>query len=142
MMSKTSLTKLAKFWIPPILWALIIFSFSSFTVGHATEIYWKDFVVKKTAHIFEYGIFATLLYRAIINSGVKSKKAMWYAVIFACLYGISDEFHQSFTPGREPTLRDVLIDTLGASIFTFGIIGNIKKMPKYLQSIYIKYQIK
>lgn len=141
MISKISLTKLTKFWIPPILWALIIFSFSSFTVGHATEIYWKDFIVKKTAHIFEYGIFATLLYRAMINSGIKNKKSMWLAVVIACLYGITDEFHQSFTPGREPTLRDVLIDTLGASIFIFAIIGNIKKLPKDLQNIYIKYQI-
>ncbi len=141
MMPKIVLTKLVKFWIPPILWALIIFSFSSFTVGYATEIYWKDFLVKKTAHIFEYGIFATLLYRAMINSGIKNKKAMWYAAIIAGLYGITDEFHQSFTPGREATLRDVLIDTLGASIFIFAIIGNIKKMPKILRNIYIKYQI-
>lgn len=141
MISKISLIKLTKFWIPPIFWALIIFSFSSFTVGHATEIYWKDFIVKKTAHIFEYGIFATLLYRSMINSGIKNKKAMWLAVVIACLYGISDEFHQSFTPGREPTLRDVLIDTLGASIFIFAIIGNIKKMPQTLQNLYIKYQI-
>jgi VanZ family protein len=30
------------------------------------------------------------------------------------IYAVSDEFHQSFTPGREPKLRDVLIDTAGS----------------------------
>jgi len=141
MISRIKLIKLVKFWLPPTLWALVIFSFSAFTVGHATEIYWKDFLVKKTAHIIEYGVLATLLYRAMINSGVNNKKAMWLAVFFSFLYGITDEFHQSFTPGREPTFRDIVIDTLGASIFIFGIIGNIKKMPKFLQNLYIKYQM-
>ena len=50
MMPKIVLTKLVKFWIPPILWALIIFSFSSFTVGYATEIYWKDFLLKNSSY--------------------------------------------------------------------------------------------
>lgn len=138
---KTVLKKVVNYWLPPILWAVVIFTFSSLQVGKSTEIYWKDFVVKKTAHIVEYGILATLLYRAMINSGTEKKKAMWYSVLLAFLYGVTDEFHQSFTPGREPRLRDVVIDTTGALLFVFGIVGNIKRMPQFLQNLYNKYQI-
>ena len=47
---------------------------------------------------------------------------MWIAVVTAVLYGITDEIHQSFTPGRGPAVRDVIIDTIRASIFIFGIL--------------------
>jgi len=80
-----------------------------------SEIYWQDFIVKKTAHIIEYAILATLLYRALINSNVPRKEAGIYAVILSATYGISDEFHQYFTPGREPRVRDVFFDLFGAS---------------------------
>jgi VanZ family protein len=38
------------------------------------------------------------------------------AVIFGTLYGISDEFHQSFVPGRDVSGFDVFIDFLGSAI--------------------------
>lgn len=134
--------KVLKFWLPPILWGLVIFSFSSYPVGVATEIYWKDFIIKKTAHVIEYGILATLLYRAMVNSDVEKRKAMWISILISFLYGITDEFHQSFTPGREPNTRDVFIDTIGASIFMYGIIGNINKMPEKIKLIAKKFDIK
>ncbi|MCR5825180.1 MAG: VanZ family protein [Oscillospiraceae bacterium] len=34
----------------------------------------------------------------------------------AALYAMSDEFHQSFVPGRGPQLSDVLLDTAGAAL--------------------------
>lgn len=135
------MVKVVKFWVPPFLWAVVIFTFSSMQVGSSSEFYWKDFLVKKTAHIIEYGIFATLIYRALVNSKVSKPKAMWYSVLVALFYGMTDEFHQSFTPGRGPAVRDVIIDTLGASLFIFGILNNIKKMPNFLQDLYSKYQI-
>ena len=108
--------RILKYWLPPILWGLIIFSFSSARVGSSNEIYWKDFVIKKTAHVVEYAILAVLLYRAMIGSDVEKKKAIILAILIASLYGFTDEFHQSFTPGREPRIRDVIIDTIGGTI--------------------------
>lgn len=110
------LQKLVNYWLPPILWALVIFSFSSMQVTGTVDVHWKDFIVKKTAHLVEYGILAVLLYRALINSNLSKQKALFFAILIAGLYGISDELHQSFTPGREPRVRDVLIDTVGATI--------------------------
>ncbi|WP_035246467.1 VanZ family protein [Desulfogranum mediterraneum] len=37
-------------------------------------------------------------------------------VLFCLCYGLSDEFHQSFIPGREPSVGDLLADTLGGCI--------------------------
>lgn len=108
--------KIYKYWSPPILWSLIIFSFSSLQVGSSSEIYWKDFLVKKMAHLIEYAILAVLLYRAMINSNINKNKSIIFSLILASIYGLTDEFHQSFTPGREPRIRDVIIDTIGAGI--------------------------
>jgi len=35
-------------------------------------------------------------------------------IILVAIYGVTDEFHQSFTPGRTPMATDVLYDTAGA----------------------------
>jgi VanZ family protein len=38
------------------------------------------------------------------------------------LYGISDEFHQSFVPGRTPDPVDWATDTAGAGVALAGIL--------------------
>lgn len=43
-------------------------------------------------------------------------KTAWLALLLAVLYAISDEFHQTFVPGRNGTPVDVAIDSLGASL--------------------------
>lgn len=44
----------------------------------------------------------------------KSEKLVYCFVLFlVLLYGISDEFHQSFIPGRQPDLRDIVADMAG-----------------------------
>jgi len=50
------------------------------------------------------------------DSDIEKKKAIWLSILIAFLYGLTDEFHQSFTPGREPRIRDVAFDTIGASL--------------------------
>ncbi len=134
---KTSelITEISKYWLPVVVWCLVIFGFSSLQIGASSEFYWKDFVIKKSAHLVEYGILSVLFYRALINSKVSEKKSMFYSVFFAFVYGLTDEFHQSFTPGRGPSLRDTLIDMTGAIIFIFGIVNNIKIMPKRIKLI-------
>ena len=123
--------KLLKYWLPPILWGLIIFSFSSLRVGSSNEIYWKDFVIKKTAHVVEYAILAVLLYRAMIGSDVEKKKAIIFSMLIVSLYGFTDEFHQSFTPGREPRIRDVIIDTIGGALGVLTFCKVLEKYPKW-----------
>lgn len=86
------------------------------------------FIVRKGAHFTEYSILFILAYRVIILY-TNSKKAAIYSVIFVFLYACSDEFHQSFIPGRGPAFRDVMIDTSGGivSCIIMGIINKLKK---------------
>lgn len=134
--------KLVKFWSPVIIWAGVIFSLSAFQVTPATEVYWQDFVVKKTAHLVEYGVLFILLYRAFLNTTEWSKKqCAIVAILFVVLYGISDEYHQSFTPGREPKLRDVIIDSVGGGIAWLGLWKYLPKAPKKLKDLAKNLQI-
>jgi VanZ family protein len=134
MISKEKLIKILKFWLPVLLWMGIIFIFSSYPTSRASEVHWEDFIVKKTAHIIEYGFLATLVYRAFINNGVNKQKASYYAILVAAFYGFTDELHQSFTPGREPTLRDVIFDTLGAISAVYLVLRYLPKAPERVRS--------
>jgi VanZ family protein len=73
-----------------------------------------DFTFKKLAHIAEYGILSTLLFRALWIHISHKGHALLFAVLIAVLYAFSDEWHQTFVPGREGSFRDVAIDALGA----------------------------
>jgi len=69
----------------------------------------------KLYHLLEYGILGILLARLLEEYGFSSsyrKKIAWVLII-SFLYGLSDEFHQWFVPGRYATLGDVLADSLG-----------------------------
>lgn len=125
--------KVVRFWLPVVIWAVIIFLLSARPTPRATQIFWQDFIVKKSAHVLEYGIFTTLLYRALKEGGMEKKEAGVSSVILAVLYGVSDEFHQSFTPGRESTVRDVIFDTIGAILAIYGIWRYLPKAPKKLK---------
>lgn len=103
-------------WLPVILWALLIFHFSSGTIPVASTIYWQDFAVKKTGHVLLFGAMSILIYRALRMNKVDRKRAAVLAVILSTLYGATDEFHQMFTQGRESRIRDVFIDGLGATL--------------------------
>ena len=124
-------------WTPVLIWAIVIFSFSASPTNSVSEIHWQDFIVKKTAHIVEYGIFAFLLYRSFRLSHLEKKKALLYSFLISVTYGITDEFHQTFTPGRESRIRDVAFDTLGSALslyFIYRILpkssGKIKLLAK------------
>lgn len=135
------LNKFKKYWLPVIIWATVIFLFSNRTTIKTVDFFLGDFLLKKTAHIIEYGIFATLFYRGLVNYGVSKKRAMLMSVLSAFMYGATDEFHQSFIYGRTATVRDVLIDTTGAVIFIYGIINNLSKLPNSIKFLYNKLDI-
>jgi VanZ family protein len=133
------LKKLLNRWLPPLIWAAVIFLFSSFPTTRASEIHWKDFIVKKTAHIIEYAVLVMLSYRALKISGVEKKKSGYYSIFASMLYGLTDEFHQSFTPGRDPQLRDVFFDTIGAVLaiyYIWNLLPRHQKSNKLFSTIY------
>ena len=136
--------KIIKFfnlWLPVVLWAGLIFKFSSGTVPLASTVYWQDFAVKKTGHVLLFGVLAVLTYRALIGQGLSRKKAAIWAVTMAFLYGATDEYHQIFTQGREARVRDVFIDGIGAGITIYFIYRFLSKFPKKFQTFLLQFGI-
>jgi VanZ family protein len=66
-------------------------------------------------HLVMFGVLALLVFRSLAAyvDGLLPRAA--FALGFTVLYGVSDEIHQSFVPGRTPTVLDVLVDALGAA---------------------------
>lgn len=70
----------------------------------------------KLAHMAAYGILALSILFAFTKSSKKNDaKRVVLLTVGCCLaYGITDEFHQAFVPGRSPSLLDLLADCIGA----------------------------
>ena len=71
----------------------------------------------KLLHVIAYSILAgTFLYglQPFTHNFNRSVFNAFVVVLFCIFYGISDEYHQSFIPGRFPSFWDVLADGLGA----------------------------
>lgn len=69
----------------------------------------------KIIHAFVYFILAILLYFSFYKSGLR-KYLLPISLIFAVTYGISDELHQYYVPGRIASIGDVIADSIGALI--------------------------
>ncbi|MDO8725065.1 MAG: VanZ family protein [Candidatus Methanoperedens sp.] len=69
-------------------------------------------------HLVYFAGFGFVLYFTLKNSPYQGLRdhACIFAVIIGTLYGASDEFHQSFVPGRHATLPDLLADSIGLII--------------------------
>jgi len=92
-------------WALVLLWAVLIFAFSSIP-SLGTDLGTWDLVLRKLAHLAEYAILGVLLVRATRRPAA--------AVFLAGLYAVSDEVHQTFVDGRAGAPLDVAIDTAGA----------------------------
>lgn len=69
----------------------------------------------KVAHFAVFGLLATLVVRI---PWVRKRRPLGIltAVMAVSLFGITDELHQSFTPGRSVDVWDWVADTIGAAV--------------------------
>lgn len=105
-----------KLWLPVILWAALIFTFSS--IPDLKSDFKEDFLLRKIAHGLEYFILTFLSWRAFRGSfKLGSWQQVLYPALLAVSYAASDELHQSFVKGRRGAVSDVLIDSTGVAIF-------------------------
>ena len=108
-----------KNWLPVILWAGMIFYFSSIPDLRSGLPDIFDIILRKIAHAGEFGILAILLWRAILSPKQKPDKqpptnVIVIVIITIILFAVSDEIHQGFVSGRVASATDVLIDSIGA----------------------------
>jgi VanZ family protein len=100
-------------WLAVVLWMGVIFAFSATPSLRSPFEPFFDFILRKLAHMAEYGVLTALLFTALRIHITRDGRALLIAALVAVLYAFSDEWHQSFVPGREGSLRDVSIDALG-----------------------------
>ena len=91
-----------------------------------------DYVIRKNAHAFMYMVLAFLVSSLFFVYNKRGKNAIVY-ILFICLfYAVTDEFHQSFVPGRTSLVSDVLVDFGGALIgLTFFYLAYYKIYERY-----------
>ena len=100
-----------------VLWMIIIFAASSIPGRDLDFVSVPDYLM----HTAEYAILGGLLGWWCVSRREKAsfaaKSFPWSCLVVSILtgsvYGILDEFHQSFVPGRCPDVRDWAADTAG-----------------------------
>jgi VanZ family protein len=102
----------AMLWLPPVAIMLVIFSLSSQSrpLPLLTEHVWD-----KLLHFIEYAALGAAWYRALRGEGMSAASALVAAAVATAAYGVSDEWHQSFVPLRDASIRDWLTDLLGGA---------------------------
>jgi VanZ family protein len=112
-------TSALRFWGPLLAYMALIFWMSSRQVPAAFA-GTPDYLL----HGGGYFVFGVLSVRAVARglASPRSVSVLAAGVAIAVLYGASDEWHQSFVPGRDPSLLDLLADSVGA-LLAAGTIG-------------------
>lgn len=98
----------ARFGPPVALMGLIFFLSAQPDLGSGLGSW--DLVLRKLAHMVEYGLLFLLWRRALPAA------SPWAAAAIAVGYAATDELHQSFVDGRQGTPVDVLIDAAGVAL--------------------------
>lgn len=112
-----TIKRIALAYAPVIAWASFIFFLSSRQTLPSPNDELFNFLLKKIAHMFVYGVLYLLIHRAFrITHHVKPKYVVAVTLILTMLYAGSDELHQSFVANRTATFRDIGYDFLGAGI--------------------------
>ena len=106
-------------WGYVIAWMSVIYYFSDQPDLHSALPSSWDSVLRKIAHVAEYFVLSFLLFRALVLIPVARRTALLGALVMTLAYALSDEWHQHFVAGRQGSLRDVLVDSLGYVVFWF-----------------------
>jgi len=130
-------------WLPLILWAAIIFYFSSNPDPYRyLPAAWRSAVPLPTLtnssaaellgqlmHLLEYAVLAFLLVRALHRTLATSQKTNSLTIIIAMIFAFSDEVHQLYVPGRAFQVIDLFIDFLGI-LFGVFLYTRLKIEPR------------
>lgn len=105
---------LLRYWAPPAAYAALIFHLSA-----QSRLPMDDFIAlhDKLLHAVEFGGLSFLLFRALFRASPLSGRtgaAALAGALLATLYAATDEWHQSFVPGRSGEPADLVADAAGA----------------------------
>lgn len=115
-------------WGPFIAALAVVFWLSSMSDVPGTRYVWD-----KVLHAAGYAGLGLLALRAF-HGGFASPRVAptLFAASTVILWGISDEFHQSFVPGRDASARDVIADAIGFAI-AVGVMAAVTSLTARLK---------
>lgn len=127
------MSKFLKYYLPPLVMAALIFTFSSIPGNDYPRIQSGGFdssdFVNPVAHMAEYALLSFLILRAFNqNKKLSPRKKLALTLFLALLFAASDEWHQLFVPQRECSFTDWLIDGLGV-LAGLGLFMRLKNWP-------------
>jgi VanZ family protein len=105
-------------WGPAAVWMIAIFVASA-----QPKLPLQDDVPDFLSHATAYLVLAVLWCRALAKGGEASVRTALAAVVACTVYGATDEWHQSFVPGRHAEARDVRNDAIGATLGAVLYLG-------------------
>ncbi|NOU95263.1 hypothetical protein GC093_18830 [Paenibacillus sp. LMG 31456] len=120
-------------WLPCIIWMGVIYYLSSQTGDDLGG--WLDTIQLWIPFMkgFDWGHFVSYFVLALLYAwglGI-NRLTLWkkiFVVLLCTLYGITDEFHQSFVPNRTPDVMDLRNDAIGATLaMLFVTIPAVRK---------------
>lgn len=108
-------------WWPALAYMALIWTLSS--ISHPpspVNLPFRD----KGAHAIEYGGLAVLTawgMAATVVPGAGLRLAV-YNIALCSFWGLTDEIHQAYVPGRSPEGADVVADFIGATLGTLAYL--------------------
>jgi hypothetical protein len=110
-----------------VLIAILIFYMSSIESKNIPGI---SFPLRSVIYHFAiFAFFCFFLLIGLVKGKNNNKQLIFIGVIIAILYGISDEIHQLFVPGRCCSIDDILVDSIGILIAGIGYSGKLFLYP-------------
>ena len=111
-------------WGPAAFWAGVIFYLSSLSHPPGASFFEQLPAGDKLGHLILYGILGATLAHVHRLQGLPAA----VLILLGVLYGASDEWHQSFVPGRDVSVFDWMADLVGVST-GFWLFGSVFAPP-------------
>lgn len=121
-------------FMPLLFWMALIFWLSNQSILLDIENDAGEKTFYKSAHFIAYAVLAWFWWRALSPQREAVWPLLWLAFGLTVLYGVSDEIHQLFVPGRHGRFADVLFDSSGAlaMVLLLRTVTRLRTFPENL----------
>jgi VanZ family protein len=111
-----------------IAWASVIFYLSSQPSIDTPSLFPGQ---DKLFHMIAFGVLGFFLMGGMktASNGYRTRQ-VWFVVALVMLYGLLDEFHQYFVPGRDADILDALADAAGSLVGAWSMYYLVKVLGK------------
>ena len=106
------MARFVRYWLPFTIYLAVMFTLSGMSSPPIPFNFDSN-----SLHYPEFAVFSFLLVRAIHGEtpGLPSPSAALGTLFLSGLWGLSDEIHQAFIPGRVPDISDLAHDLIGSA---------------------------